>query len=274
MPELTYFKNELNKYYIEDCIYTLENRIPDNSLDLVLTSPPYDKIRNYNNNYCFDFEKIAKLLTQKLLKGGVIVWVVGDQTINGCELGTSFRQALFFKDVCGLNIHDTMIFEKNTTSFPAKRTGRRYSQIFEYMFVFSKGQPKTANLICDKKNKWVGYVNFGKNTYRDKDDNLVVKSDIKPVPEFSPRNNIWRYITTKKYSGNDDIAYDHPAIFPELLANDHILTWTNVGDIVYDPFLGSGTVAKIAKKLGRYYIGSELNGEYEYIIKERLEKIK
>ena len=117
------------------------------------------------------------------------------------------------------------------------------------------------------------YVNFGKNTYRDKNDKLVIKSDIKPVPEFSPRNNIWRYVTTKKYSGNDDIAYDHPSIFPEKLAEDHILSWTNEGDIVYDPFLGSGTVTKIAKKLKRYYIGSELNAEYEYIIKQRLEKI-
>jgi site-specific DNA-methyltransferase (adenine-specific) len=267
------FKNELNKYYIEDCIYTLENRIPDNSIDLVLTSPPYSKMRNYNNNYCFDFERIAKLLTQKLVNGGVIVWVVGDQTIKGSEMGTSFRQALYFKDVCGLNIHDTMIFEKNTTSFPAKRKGNRYSQIFDFMFIFSKNAPKTVNLICDKKNRWAGYVNFGKNTYRDKNDKLVIKSDIKPVPEFSPRNNIWRYVTTKKYSGNDNIAYDHPAIFPEKLAEDHIITWTNEGDIIYDPFLGSGTVTKIAKKLKRYYIGSELNAEYEYIIKARLEKI-
>lgn len=265
------FKNELNQYYIEDCIYTLENRIPDNSLDLVLTSPPYDKLRNYSNNYCFDFENIAKLLTAKLSKGGVIVWVVGDQTVNGTEMGTSFRQALFFKDICKLNIHDTMIFEKNTTSFPAKRTGKRYSQIFEYMFIFSKGSPKTANLICDKANRWAGYTNFGQKSDRDKNDKLINKKKLKPIPDFSPRNNIWKYQTGFGYSSSEKIAYKHPAIFPLQLAIDNIITWTNEGDIVYDPFLGSGTVAKASEKLKRLWCGSEINAQYEYIIKERIE---
>ena len=268
MPD---FKDQLNQYYIEDCIDTMNNRIPDNSINLVLTSPPYDDIRSYNNNYCFDFESVAKLLTQKLVVGGVIVWVVADATIKGSETGTSFKQALYFKNECGLYLHDTMIFKKNTTSFPAKRTGKRYSQIFEYMFVFSKGSPKTVNLICDKKNKWAGTTNFAKQkSDRDKNDNLVLKSKFKPIPDFSPRYNIWTYVTGKGFSNTDDIAYKHPAIFPEPLANDHIITWTNPGDIVYDPFTGSGTVLKTAKKLDRNFIGSEINQEYEYIIKERL----
>jgi site-specific DNA-methyltransferase (adenine-specific) len=249
----------------------MENRIPDNSIKLILTSPPYDNLRKYNNNYFFDFERIAKLLSTKLVKGGVIVWVIGDATIRGSETGTSFRQALYFKDECKLNLHDTMIFEKNTTSFPARRKGNRYSQIFEYMFVFSKGVPK-ANLICDKENRWKGYVNFGKNTYRDKNDSLFVREDIKPVPDFSPRNNIWKYIVTKLPGIGVENSNDHPAIFPEKLAEDHILTWTNEGDIVYDPFAGSGTTLKMAMKLNRRFIGSEINPEYEYIIKKRLEK--
>lgn len=263
--------NALNQYYIEDSIFTLENRIPDNSIDLVVTSPPYDDIRSYNNNYCFDFEKIARLLAQKLKQGGVIVWVVGDATIRGSETGTSFRQALYFKDVCGLRLHDTMIFQKNTTTFPARHKGNRYTQIFEYMFVFSKGKPAIANLICDKPNRWAGTTNFAKlKTDRDKDDNLISKKKFKPIPDFSPRLNIWTYVTGKGFSGNDDIAYQHPAIFPERLVEDHIKTWTNENCLVYDPFAGSGTTLKIAKLLNRKFIGSEINAEYQHIIEERL----
>jgi DNA modification methylase len=270
MPD---FKDQLNHYYIENCIDTMNNRIPDESINLVLTSPPYDNIRKYNNNNCFDFETIAKLLTQKLVKGGVIVWVVGDQTIKGSETGTSFKQALYFKNECGLRLHDTMLFMKNSTSFPARRLGKRYSQIFEYMFVFSKGTPAVANLICDKPNKWAGYTNFGQRSDRDKDDNLILKKKFKPIPDFSPRTNVWTYVTGKGYSKTDNIAYKHPAIFPEPLAIDHIITWTNPGQIVYDCFLGSGTVAKISQKLGRFWMGSEINPKYEYIIKQRLENI-
>ena len=202
--------------------------------------------------------------------GGVVVWVVGDQTKNGSETGTSFRQALSFIDG-GFKLHDTMIYEKNTSSFPARRDGNRYTQIFEYMFVFSKGKPKTANLICDKANKWAGHTNWGKNTYRDANNELKVSSDIKPVPEFSPRNNIWIY----KVNGStkDKIAHKHPAIFPELLANDHILSWSNEEDVVMDIFAGSGTTLKMARLNNRNFIGFEISKEYCDIIDERLENI-
>jgi len=261
----------LNQYYIESCIDTLENRIPDNSIDLVVTSPPYDDIRIYNNNYSFDFEKIAMLLSQKLKRGGVIVWVVGDASVKGSETGTSFRQALYFKDVCGLRLHDTMIFQKNTSAFPARHKGKRYTQIFDYMFVFSKDVPKTANLIIDKPNRWAGTTNFSDVKYdRYKDGTFVNKKKFRPIPEFSPRNNIWKYITGKGFSGNDDIAYEHPAIFPERLAEDHIKTWSNEGDVVYDPFTGSGTTLKAAKVLNRKFIGSEISPEYQHIIETRL----
>ena len=266
------FKDQLNQYYIEDCITTLTNRIPDNTINLVLTSPPYDNIRSYSNNYCFDFETVAKLLTQKLAVGGVIVWVVSDASIKGSETGTSFRQALYFKDICGLRLHDTMLYMKNTSAHPARRDGKRYSQIFEYMFVFSKNVPKTANLICDKKNKWVGTNNWGdrKDRIVANNDNFLIKKKPKAIHEFSPRTNAWTYVVGKGHSGTDDIAYEHPAIFPEPLARDHIITWTNAGDIVYDPFVGSGTTLKTAKQLGRNFIGSEINSEYEDLIKRRL----
>lgn len=193
--------NNLNKIssfenidiYNEDCRDTMRRMIKERiKVDLVITSPPYDSLRTYNNSCSWNFDifkEVAQLLYDITAEGGVLVWVVGDATINGSETGTSFKQALYFME-CGFKLHDTMLFEKNSSSFPAKRTGNRYTQIFEYMFVFSKGKPKTAHLICDKENKWKNFTNWGNNTFYNKDGELVPTNNIKPVPEFSPRNNI------------------------------------------------------------------------------------
>tara|TARA_B100000700_G_scaffold308521_1_gene386363 strand:- start:1994 stop:2887 length:894 start_codon:yes stop_codon:yes gene_type:complete len=232
-------------------------------VDLTVTSPPYDDIRNYNG-YVFgkeDFTKIVSELYRVTKKGGVVIWIVGDAVIKGSETGTSFRHALGFMKG-GFKLHDTMIYEKNTSSFPARRNGNRYTQIFEYMFVFCKDKIKTANLICDKPNKWAGVTNWGKNTHRNKEGELVETKDIKPVPDFSPRNNIWKYIVGKNYNSSDKESHKHPAIFPEKLAEDHILTWSKEGDIVLDPFMGSGTTCKMAKKNNRKYIGIDISKEY------------
>lgn len=223
-------------------------------VDLTVTSPPYDNLRSYNGNieqWSFDkFKSIADELFRVTAPGGVLVWVVGDAVINGSESGSSFKQALYLNSI-GFNLHDTMIYEKNSASFPARRNGSRYTQIFEYMFVFSKGKPKTVNLICDKKNKWAGHKDFSGKLKN-------------PVPDFSPRNNIWRYTT----SFNDKTG--HPAVFPEALAEDHILSWTNVGDTVLDPFMGSGTTGKMAILNGRDFIGIELDDVYFATAKKRI----
>lgn len=258
---------ELNRNYNMDCLEGLK-LLDNESIDLIVTSPPYDDIRKYNG-FTFDIDSIIKELYRTMKKGGVVVWVVGDQTVNGSESGTSFKQALKFIEG-GFKLHDTMIYEKNTSSFPARRNGNRYTQIFEYMFVFSKGKPKTVNLICDKPNKWAGHTNWGKNTQRDVNNDLKETSDIKPVPEFSPRNNIWKYVVGGGFATKDKIAHKHPAIFPEKLAEDHILSWSNEGDVVLDIFAGSGTTLKMAKLNNRKYLGFEISIEYCEIIKERL----
>jgi site-specific DNA-methyltransferase (adenine-specific) len=237
-------------------------------IDLTVTSPPYDNLRKYNG-FSFDTKAIADELFRTTKIGGVVVWVVGDAVINGGESGSSFRQALTFIE-SGFLLHDTMIYEKNTSSFPARRTGNRYTQIFEYMFVFSKGKPKTSNLICDKPNKYAGHTNWGKNTHRDKDNDLKETNKIKPVPDFSPRNNIWRYVVGGGFASKDKIAHQHPAIFPEELAQDHIITWSNEGDLVFDPFMGSGTTAKMAILNNRNYIGSDISEEYVELAKQRV----
>lgn len=246
---------------------------PNNYIDLTITSPPYDDIRNYNG-YTFgktDFNKIVSELYRVTKQGGVVVWVVGDSVIKGSETGTSFRQALGFIDG-GFKLHDTMIYKKNTSSFPARKNGNRYTQIFEYMFIFCKGKIKTANLICDKPNKWAGATNWGKNTQRNKEGELIETKNIKPVPDFSPRNNIWNYVIGKNYNSSDKESHKHPAIFPEKLAEDHILSWSNEGDIVLDCFMGSGTTCKMAKKNKRKYIGIDISKEYCKLAKSILDK--
>ncbi len=255
--------NILMNKIINDDSETVLKKIPSNSINLTVTSPPYDDIRDYNG-YNFNTASATRIISELFRvtkQGGVVVWIVGDSTTNGSESGTSFRQALKFMDA-GFKLHDTMIYEKNTSSFPAKRAGNRYTQIFEYMFVFCKGKIATANLICDKPNKWAGHTNWGKNTNRLKNGELQETSDIKPVPDFSPRNNIWHYNVGKGFNSSDKESHEHPAIFPEKLAEDHILSWSNEGDLILDPFSGSGTTCKMAKKNNRNYIGIDISKEY------------
>lgn len=237
---------------------------PNECIDMVLTSPPYDNLRDYKG-YAFDFEGLAKELYRVLRTGGVVVWVVGDAIINKSESGTSFKQALYFKEI-GFNLHDTMIYQKNGTPFP---DSTRYSQCFEYMFILSKGTPKTINLLKDKPNRWAGTKHFGIQTFRQKDGSLKVKDNI-AIQDIGMRYNIWQLDCGYGRSTKDDIAFEHPAIFPEQLAQDHIKSWSNENDIVLDPFNGSGTTTKMAKILGRNFIGIDVSEEYNEIARKRL----
>jgi DNA modification methylase len=256
----------INRVFNEDCLVTMK-KMPDEFVDMIITSPPYDEhFRKYKGNNKFDFEKIAVELTRILKQGGILAWIVGDSVVRGGESGSCFRQALFFKQNCGLRLYDTLIFEKNSSTYPAKPNGIRYTQIFDYIFLLSKGKPKTVNLIADRKNKYFGVPNWGRKTYRDKDDNLVAKKKMTSKNEYSPRTNIWRYVT----SGGEKIAHQHPAIMPDALAGDLIISFSNENDLVYDCFSGSGTTLKAAKSLNRRYIGSEIVKEYCDLIQERL----
>lgn len=257
---------ELNKIYNENCLVTM-SKMKNDFIDMVITSPPYDDLRDYKG-YSFEFEKIANELYRILKQGGVLVWVVGDATINGSETGTSFKQALYFKDI-GFNIHDTMIYEKNSPAYPANEKSNRYSQIFEYMFILSKGKPKTINLLKDKKNKYGGQSTFSNVSVRKKNGELIEK-DKYIISDYGYRYNIWRYNNGAGFSTNDEIAFQHPAIFPEKLVEYHILSWSNENDIVYDCFGGSGTTAKMAHKWKRNWILSELSKEYVTIANKRL----
>jgi len=257
-------KLPLNEIICGDAVEIMKT-MPLNSIDLVVTSPPYDELRNYNG-YIFNFEGMAKGLFRVMKKGGVVVWVVGDQTIKGNETGTSFRQALYFKQV-GFNLFDTMIYLKPPRG--AVGNNKAYWQTFEYMFVFSKGIPKTINLIKDRENIEEREGDSGtKRLY----DGTLLKLKRAGYAKYGRRTNVWKYLIGKGHSASDDIAYKHPAIFPEKLVQDHITSWTNPGDVVFDPMCGSGTTCKIAKLNKRDFIGIDISSEYCEIAKNRLKQ--
>ncbi len=249
---------KLNDIRNENCIDTMK-MMGAEFVDLVVTSPPYDKMREYEGYRFEEFEQIAIDLFRVVKTGGVVVWVSGDQTddqaIKGNEADISFRQVLYFKEI-GFNLFDTIIYLKPPRG--AVSNNKTYWQSFEYMFVFSKGQPKTINLIKDRK--------------RLPDGSLLKKLNREGYGDFGRRTNVWEYMFGKGHSASDKIAHKHPAIFPEKLAQDHILSWSNPGDLVYDPFLGSGTVALMAELNDRNFLGSEINANYCEIARERLQR--
>jgi len=224
------------------------------SIDLTVTSPPYDDMRDYKG-YVFDFESVAKELYRVTKKGGVVVWVVGDKVIDGSESGSSFKQALFFKEI-GFNLHDTMIYAKRGSPYTSSN---RYNQMFEYMFVLSKEKPKTHNLI-HVYDPTVKTGNFSR-TERSKDGTLKHVIHIKK-DKWKTTGNIWTYSVGLYLSTKDKIAFNHPAIFPEKLVKDHIISWSNENDTILDPFLGSGTTSKMAEILNRNSIGIDISPDY------------
>ncbi len=251
----------MNKVIQGDCLEVMKT-LEDNSVDMVLTSPPYDNLRDYKG-YTFNFEGIASEIFRVLKDGGVCVWVVGDATIKGSETGTSFKQALYFKEI-GFNLHDTMIYQKNSYPFPPNN---RYYQQFEYMFVFSKGTPKATN-IQRQENKWKQKDKKSSST-RNK-DGTTSKLKYETGKDTRKMDNVWLLDTGYMRGSKDKIAFQHSATFPDLLAERHILSWSNEGDIILDPMAGSGTTLKMAKKNNRKYIGIEISSEYIDIINKRI----
>lgn len=257
---------KINEIYNMDCVEGMRTLLPDDYVDLTVTSPPYDDLRTYKG-FTFSFEDTARELFRVTKPGGVVVWIVADQTIRGDETGTSFRQALFFKE-CGFQLADTMIYYKTDMAFP-RHGHKKYPSAFDYMFVFSKGKINTFNLIKDRQNKLAGQIMSG--TVRQEDGSTKPSLAAgKAVAEFGARSNVWGYSTGKGKSSSDEIAFKHPAIFPEGLARDLIFSFSNHGDVVLDPFIGSGTTAKAALLTCRNFIGFEISEEYADIARERI----
>ena len=255
----------LGPYPIDD-IYCGDSAVmlaalPDGCIDLTVTSPPYDNLRVYHG-FSWDFDAIATQLYRVTKPGGVVVWVVGDATVNGSETGSSFRQALGFMGV-GFNLHDTMIYRKTKPPM----NDRRYQDNFEYMFILSRGRPRVFNPILEKR-KWVD--NRRVKSFHREADGSGFRTNKRENREMVIPVNVWEYNAGGGQSASDNLAYDHPAIFPEALARDHIISWSNPGDIVLDPFAGSGTTAKMSKVLSRHWLGFDISQEYVDIARRRV----
>lgn len=242
-----------------DCVDGLK-LLSESSVDITVTSPPYDNLRKYNG-FSWDFESVAKELFRVTKDGGVVVWIVADETIDGGESGTSFRQALFFMG-CGFKLYDTMIWKKPS---PASPTHQRYYDVFEYMFIFSKGAPKTLNLLEDRENISSGHI--GRKETRSCREDRKYLNELRVVKEYSRRFNVWEVSR-----GNNTTS--HPAVFPKQLVKDHIRSWSNAGDVVLDPFMGSGTTGIAALELNRKFIGFEISSEYCKLANKRLGKTR
>lgn len=261
----------IDNIYCGDSAVTLA-KLPDGCIDLTVTSSPYDDMdENFNpipengmrkyNGYSWDFKAIASQLWRTTKQGGIVVWVVNDPTIDGSESLASAYQKIYFRKL-GFRIHDTMIYE-SPSNIP---TQDRYYAAFEYMIVFSKGKPKAMNFICDSPNAYAGQKK--KRQSKIGGENKSDGAGYYTYADMSRRDNIWRYATGKGH--NDDLSFNHPAVFPEALARDHILSWSNPGNLILDPFMGSGTTAKMAMQNGRHYLGFDISQEYVDLAKKRV----
>ena len=248
-------------FFVADCVEFM-SEMEAGVVDLTVTSPPYDNLRDYKG-YSFDFESIAKQLYRVTKRGGIVVWVVGDKINEGRTL-TSFRQGIFFQEI-GFQMHDVMIYQKKNTPFMRSNA---YTNCYEFMFVLSKGKPNTFNPLMTKT------VRHGEEmlVYNKKSDG-VNKKVLKALKKEKTRTNIWSYAVGLGGTTKDRIAFKHPAVFPEKLAEEHILSWTNPDDLVFDPMCGSGTTGKMALIHRRRFIGVDISEEYIVIAKKRVEGI-
>lgn len=272
------FTAEKMEIHCSDCVEFMKN-MDENSVDLTVTSPPYDDMRSYFNSPNFDFKRIAQGLFRVTKEGGIVVWVVADSTEQGSETGSSFKQALYFKEI-GFRLHDTMIYLKTGTSYPSEK---RYTQQFEYMFVFSKRNPKTFNPIMDEPRLWEG--SWGTTRVRNHDGSISVREVSNEGKGrtgknsdgdfgYKKRGNVWLIRNGHGFGHSDELSILHPATFPEQLANDHILTWSNPGDLVFDPMCGSGTTLKMSKINARNYIGVDICEKYCEIARKRVRMVE
>ena len=253
--------------YNEDVLTGL-GKIESDSVQCCITSPPYDSLRTYEHGETFNFEETAKELYRVMCDGGIVCWNIGDSVVNGSETLTSAKQKIFFHEECGFRIHDTMIYKKLNFSNPEKT---RYQQMFEYVFILSKGKPRVFNPIFDKPNATAGQTGWGKNTFTNQDGTKSERKK-KIANEFGMRGNVWEGKTRGQEEGA--IELPHPAMMPKWLCRDLMFSWSNKGDTILDPFTGSGTTGEIALRMERKFIGIELNKKYvDHLIIPRLEAV-
>ncbi len=251
-----------NKIILSDCRDGMA-ALSNECIPFTLTSPPYDGLRTYDGLADWNFMDVAKELYRITMQGGVVVWVVQEQIIDGSESGETSRQRLAFANI-GFRLHHTMVMGKlGGIQFSSNRYGRP----LEYAFILSKGPPRYFNPLRDRPNKEAGRVKVFLNRNRDGSFAPVKRTQVHP---YGLRGSIWFYPTGKNNSAKEDYAFEHPALMPEQMAEDDILSWTKVGDLVFNPFAGAGTALKMALLNHRSYLGFEINPKYVEIARRRL----
>lgn len=248
-------------FFAADCVRFMEG-MGDSTIPFTITSPPYDNLRDYRG-YQFDFPAIAEQLYRITAKGGVVVWVVGDKIKGGRSL-TSFKQAIYFQSI-GFQVHDVMIYQKKNTPFMRSNA---YTNCYEFMLVLSKGAPAVFNPLKEKTVR-NGFEMIVANKKADGINNKILRE----LKKEKTKTNIWQYAVGLGGTTTDKEAFQHPAVFPEKLAEDHILTWTNEGMLVFDPMCGSGTSGKMAKLHSREFLCVDISKEYINIAKQRVKKV-
>jgi site-specific DNA-methyltransferase (adenine-specific) len=258
---------ETMNIHCADCLNHMKDNMNDESIDLIITSPPYDNLRTFNG-FEFKFEEIAKELYRVLKPGCVLIWICGDGTINGTESLTSFKQAIYFKKECGFNVHDTMIFRRVHSSYPSPPSHNRYQQCYDYIFLLARGAVKTFNPLYDIPKKHPEGP-WGVTSRRKPDGTLDLKSIGATNNLYKMRDNIWTYHSGAGFGG-DDYSKEHPATMPLGLARDLMISFSNPGMLVFDCFMGSGTVGVAAKQLDRRFVRTDISQEYCDLARKRI----
>jgi len=250
-----------NKIYCKSSEQMSE--VDSNSISLIVTSPPYNIDIKYGNKHkngraikskgvkyedALDEEEYKKLLNtvfsecKRVLKKNGSIWVnIKNRTIDGVVV-PPFWLLDFFKDMYLKNI---IVWNFDWGG----STGKRFSPRYEYVFWFTKDK---KNYIFNLDDIKVPALNYRPDRF---------KSQMKNPTD------VW-YI--QMVSGNYGERTSHPAQYPEELIERIIKVASKKEDIILDPFIGSGTTAKVAKDLGRQYIGYDNNLEYVKICEERL----
>jgi len=239
---------EYNKVFNESCIDTM-SRMKDNSIDLVITSPPYNmNLRIRNGKYCsrqivkefstkysdFDdnlpievFYKLHSKIISELIR-------VSKITFYNIQIVTGSKRA-FFKII------------------------GEYSDFLKEIIVWNKGyaQPAMASNVLNRQSELI--LVFEK-------ENAISRQFSKCNFQRGTLSDVWDIKRGRKIDDN------HSAVFPEKLVETVITNFTDENDIIYDPFMGTGTTAYVSSLLNRNWIGSEINQKYCEVIMDRVKK--
>lgn len=240
--------------------------LPDKSVDLMVTSPPYNIGIDYGNKQVNgkivgskgvkysdnlpenQYRKMLKKVideTKRVLKDDGQIWFNIKNRYDGKQVIPPFWVMEYFQDM----------FLKNLIVWNfdwGGSTNKRFAPRYEFIFFYTKHKDNYTFNLDEVK---IPSLNFRPDRYKN---------------QLKNPSDVWRMALV---SGNEIERTNHPAQYPEELIERIILAGTNDGDVVLDPFMGSGTTAVVAKKLNRHYIGYEIVPEYIEMANERLTKI-